>query len=216
MSLMVELPERPVEISSPRVWNKINRDAMLFALAYHHRKHMPRHFDRDARSRYRYTPRQPGYVRSKQKRFKKGGLDLVFTGATRDSIVKPAGWKSRRIGGTAVGGNLKGTLEYRFSFADKLREHFARKFAAPAGLDARQKRKFLNRKRDAVKEQQKARGKVRVTIEHMRRELMAMTTEEVAAIAEVYRKEVFRGIAAVPQKRKRLKKQLTFSAFRAA
>ena len=214
MMLALDLPERPHIIIQDRVWNRINKDAMRKALEFHHKEHMPRHFKRDARSRYRYTPRKPNYVKHKQNRFKQGGLDLVYTGATRDQILKPQGWNALRVGGTAVARTLKGTLQYRFSFADKIRaHHLANSVRFHSDPLAKRNELRKNARRNRARRQEATTQRVRVTIEHMRRELMAMTPDEAEAIRDVYQRAVFDAIEALPKKRRKLKAGGTEKSF---
>lgn len=109
---VVDLPTRPADISK-RHHNRIVKDAARAMTERHHRENIPKHFQRSARRRYGYAPRDPKYVRSKQKRFGTGGLDLVKRGRTR-SWMKSA--YKLRLGGNAEAGTLKSTLILTFPF----------------------------------------------------------------------------------------------------
>lgn len=117
-------PKIEFEISIPtraedmvlRNHNKFAKAALRHVLLTHHKRNIPKHFKRDARSRYGYTPRNPRYVRWKQKTFRQGGMDLVKTGASRRSMLNHP--PKIRMSGAAEGGkrSLSGTLLLRFAF----------------------------------------------------------------------------------------------------
>lgn len=200
MRLWMEVPTRPGHIASDRLWNRINREAMRAALEWHHRQHMPKHFEQGARSRYGYMPRSLKYMRVKDK-VMKSRRDLVYSGETEKQTK--AGWKALRISGTAVKGTLTGTLEYVLSFAAKVAAGMKKKFAGIAGAP-----KAVNRaKRDEVRKQlierRASQSKVRVTIGQMIRELQAITDEERHNIVAHYAMELNKRIAALPQGRRR-------------
>lgn len=96
--------------------NKFAKDALREVLVDHHADTLPRHFRREAHSRYGYAPRHPKYIRWKQKTFNTGGLDLVKTGESRKSMLATP--PTIRMSGSAEGGKkeLSGKLLLRFSF----------------------------------------------------------------------------------------------------
>lgn len=99
-----------------RTHNRFAKEALRHVLVTHHARNIPKHFQRDARSRYGYKPRHPKYVRWKQQALRTGGLDLVKSGQSRTNMLRaPA---SIRMSGSAEGGKkeLSGKLLLRFSF----------------------------------------------------------------------------------------------------
>lgn len=210
MALLIDLPERPAQIAQDRVWNKINKDAMKVALMHHHNTHMPRHFKRDARQRYSHKERNAKYKAWKKRKF--GSLiDLVMSGSTRDKITKAGGYDRITIGGAAVGGqkDLVGKLVYTFGFNDKLKAFYlSKKVRFHNDPVTRDPREQWRRRQKAVA---RTIGP-RVSLQDMRAELMKMTPDEVKIIAEVFRKEVFRLIEALPQRRRKVRTKSTGAA----
>jgi len=83
--------DRPPDFSR-RGWSEVQRAAMRAAAEHWHASMLPRHFEQNARARYGYQPRTPGYQESKVRAVMRGkargGMDLVFSGLTRDSAMK--------------------------------------------------------------------------------------------------------------------------------
>jgi len=83
--------DRPPDFSR-RGWKEVQRAAMQAAAEHWHAAMLPLHFEQNARARYEYQPRTAGYQRSKVRSVMRGkargGMDLVFSGLTRDSAMK--------------------------------------------------------------------------------------------------------------------------------
>lgn len=115
MEFDIQIPTRAEDMVL-RNHNRFAKAALRHVLETHHSRNIPKHFKRDARSRYGYAPRNPKYVRYKQKRYRQGGMDLVKTGASRDRMLqKPP---KITMSGAAEGGkkSLSGSLRLRFAF----------------------------------------------------------------------------------------------------
>lgn len=108
----LDVPTRPADLAK-RWHNKYAKEAARYMIERHHEENVPKHFKRSARSRYGYRPRDPKYVRKKQRRWKQGGMDLVKTGRTRRYMTNQY---KLRLGGTADKGTLTATLILRFPF----------------------------------------------------------------------------------------------------
>lgn len=84
--------DRPPDFSK-RGWNEVLRAAMRAAAEHWHAEMLPRHFQRSAREVYGYQPRTAAYQRRKVREVMSGkaaaAVDLVHSGLTRDSAVKP-------------------------------------------------------------------------------------------------------------------------------
>jgi len=115
IEFVLTIPTRAEDMVQ-RVHNKIAKAALKHIIVLHHLRNIPRHFKRDARSRYGYAPRNPKYIRYKQRRYGQGGMDLVKTGASRTSMLATP--PKIRMSGAAEGGKkgLSGTLWLRFAF----------------------------------------------------------------------------------------------------
>jgi len=115
MEFEISMPTRAEDMVL-RDHNRIAKAALKYVLVTHHGRNLPRHFKRDARSRYGYAPRNQKYIRWKQKRYGQGGMDLVKTGDSRREILKSP--PKIRMSGAAEGGkkDLSGTLLLRFAF----------------------------------------------------------------------------------------------------
>jgi hypothetical protein len=115
MEFEIGIPTRAEEMVL-RTHNKFAKAALRHVLTTHHKRNIPRHFKRDARSRYGYAPRNAKYIKYKQRRWGQGGMDLVKTGASRDSMLSNP--PTIRMSGSAEGGKreLSGTLILRFAF----------------------------------------------------------------------------------------------------
>lgn len=114
VSWILDVPDWPDDLAK-RDHNRFVKAAVRKAMQYHLDKHIPIHFQRRAHSRYHYAQRDPKYIRSKQRRYHTGGMDLVKTGKSRQEL--PRGAKIT-VGGSAVGGKrgIVGTLRMRFPF----------------------------------------------------------------------------------------------------
>lgn len=108
------LLEWPEDISNRR-HNQFAKQAMRETLEVYHGspRGFPRHFGRSGRQLYDYLPRNPKYVKAKNRRYGTGGLDMVKTGRTKN-------WMTRAyrlaVGGTAIARTLTGQLKLRFPF----------------------------------------------------------------------------------------------------
>jgi hypothetical protein len=81
--------DRPPDFSN-RGWKEVLRGAMRAAAEHWHAEMLPRHFERSARERYGYQPRTAAYQRRKIRSGRAtGGVDLVYSGLSRDSALKP-------------------------------------------------------------------------------------------------------------------------------
>lgn len=65
--------------------NRILNDTLRDAAEFHHGKHIPRHFEPFARSKYGYAPRSPRYLAVKRRLGRT--IDLVWTGATKIAVT---------------------------------------------------------------------------------------------------------------------------------
>lgn len=95
-----------------RLHKKISRDVMKAVLMEHHQQRIPRHFDRDASSRYQYQERTDATKRIKQSRYHHN-VDLVQSGRTKRSMVNS--FPRVRITGDATK-VLEGHMRYNFPF----------------------------------------------------------------------------------------------------
>lgn len=181
MRLWVSIPKRPDEIAQPRIWNKMVKDSVRETLTFHHNKHMPRHFKREARARYNHKPRSEKYKAWKKRRF--GSItDLVMTGSTRDKLTKANGFDRITIGGAAEGGqkSISGKLVYTFGFNDKLKAFYASQKANRTRDQRAQRAKNRGGRFAAVA------GGHRVTLRDMRAELQTLTEDEADALRQVF------------------------------
>jgi len=111
-TMILDVPTWPDELSKVD-HNKFAKAAAKETLEFHLKKNIPRHFLRSARKRYGYRPRDIEYIRSKQYRFKTGGLDLVKTGKSRVEVPKSG---KISASGSASKGTTKASLRMRFPF----------------------------------------------------------------------------------------------------
>lgn len=199
MRLWIEIPKKPEQIKQPRIWNKMVKDALREALMFHHNKHMPRHFKREARARYNHKPRSEKYKSWKKRRF--GSLiDLVMTGGTKEKITRANGYDRITIGGAAEGGkkSLSGKLVYTFGFTDKLKEFYASQ-KSNRTRDRRAQRAVTRGGRFAS-----VAGGHRVTLRDMRAELERMTPDESEAVRDVFENGLWSRVEAYKAGRKRV------------
>ena len=98
----VTLPRDPAVFQ--RDHNRALRTACAYAAEYHHRVHIPRHFQGFAAAKYGYAKRSPRYIKWKERVIKgaDGKQDLVFSGMTRSEITK-----NRAISATPKGATLR-------------------------------------------------------------------------------------------------------------
>lgn len=110
-SFLLEWPE---DISDRR-HNQFAKQAMRVTLERYHgdKQGFPRHFGRGARKLYDYLPRNPKYVKWKQKKYGTGGLDMVKRGRTRQWMLSAY---RLTVGGTAASKTLNATLRLTFPF----------------------------------------------------------------------------------------------------
>lgn len=84
--------DRPLDFSR-RDWKEVLRAGMREAGQYWHQEIMPKHFERSARARYGYQPRRDRYqgykIRARGRGKAVDTVDLVFSGQTRSSALKP-------------------------------------------------------------------------------------------------------------------------------
>ncbi|MCZ6655572.1 MAG: hypothetical protein O7D91_21395 [Planctomycetota bacterium] len=122
MSLLLDLPERPADLAK-RYHNKYAKQAARVMMEKHHAVNVPKHFKRGARQRYGYKPRNPRYVRSKQRRYHTGGLDLVKTSRSKRRMTTQFRLK---VGGNAEQRTLTPVLILRWPFkggTNKFKKH---------------------------------------------------------------------------------------------
>lgn len=199
MRLWMDIPKRPEEIGQARIWNKMVKDSLRETLAYHHNKHMPRHFRREARERYSHKPRSEKYKAWKKKRF--GSItDLVMTGSTKQKLTRANGFDKIQIGGAAEGGKkaLAGKLIYTFGFNDKLVE-FYRSQKGNRTRDRRAQRAASRGGRFAA-----VAGGHRVTLRDMRAELQKITPDEADALRGVFEQALWGRVESYKAGRKRV------------
>ena len=106
----IEMPE--LAALSPRKNNELIKAAMRPVLDFHWKRRIPYHFTPPAHAKYKYATRSPKYLSAKIRRYHVGA-DLVKTGRSRAEMTARA---RIRIGGTASGGTINGTIEMRFPF----------------------------------------------------------------------------------------------------
>jgi hypothetical protein len=110
---VIDVPERSADLA--RRWhNKYAKEALRETIEkwHGHERGFKKHYRRDARQRYRHWPRTPRYLKYKQRKFK-STVDQVLTGRSRRKMTSE--WRIR-LGGSAEGKNLSGTLILRFPF----------------------------------------------------------------------------------------------------
>ena len=86
---------------------RILRAAIYEALDFHHREHIPWHFQPFAHAKYGYNTRNKGYV-ARKVRLGLGDVDNVASGATRETVTH-----ERQITATSNGGRLIMRLPFR-------------------------------------------------------------------------------------------------------
>lgn len=84
--------------------NRALRIACAYAAVYHHRVHIPWHFQSFAKKKYGYAKRSSRYLAWKEKVIpgEDGTQDLVFTGKTRSEVTR-----NRTIAATPKGATLR-------------------------------------------------------------------------------------------------------------
>jgi hypothetical protein len=173
------------QLASGRRFNAVAKNAARETMEFHLKENIPRHFKREARSKYRYTPRTPSYVRYKQRRYKTGGLDLVKTGASREQIPKSA---KVRVGGTAENNDLVATIKTRFRFADTKKERIQRR------------ERFRFYRRLGVERPRTHQG---ISILQMVSEVQVITPDELRELRDVFSKSMSRQIEQIASGAKR-------------
>ncbi|HWB13343.1 MAG TPA: hypothetical protein VG826_29225 [Pirellulales bacterium] len=171
-----------------RAHNRIARAAVSDTLLTHATRRIPGHFARSAHRKYGYADRAKPYIFWKQKKYGHTA-DLVMTGATQHGMSTQ---RSITVGGTAVGGNLRGDLKLRFPFGALAQKAWARRArgeARGAPLAARTRRD----------------GKPRVTISQMKKEVAATTPDEVREISQEIRDRYVEGVKTTTGPRQRVK-----------
>ncbi len=129
LGYVLEIPESLV--NSPRIHNKLVREAIRESLEFHHRHTMPLHFKTAARERYSYMPRTDRYKARKMRKWK-SRTDLVASGQSKEYILRN---KTITISGSAANANVMGTLRTRFNFTGGTgRSRGGRKGVTPAQM----------------------------------------------------------------------------------
>lgn len=176
MRLWMNIPKKPEKIAQAQIWNAMVKNSVRDALVFHHQNHIPRHFKRDARTRYNHKPRNEKYKAWKKRRF--GSIiDLVMTGSTRDKMTKANGYDRIVIGGAALGGkkDLQGKLSYTFGFNNKIVAFYKAQKAA--------KTRDPRARRSGASAAKSRRG---VTLRDMRAELQTITADEAESLRKVF------------------------------
>ncbi len=93
--------------------NRWVKAALGREMKIHHKKRIRLHFRQDARSKYGYKPRKPGYLKMKRRVFR-SARDLVMTGISEKKFK--AGYDKLSLSGKAVDGKVTGTLLYKWPF----------------------------------------------------------------------------------------------------
>ena len=96
-----------------RIHSKAVKTAMRETLIDHHRKRMRGHFRQTNRNKYRHYERTTVTKRTKRRRYH-SITDLVASGRTRDKMVRA--YDRLRVGGSAEGGAVTGTMSFKFPF----------------------------------------------------------------------------------------------------
>jgi hypothetical protein len=114
LTLALDIPTRPDDVAR-RHHNRMTKDALREVLEEHHQTRLPEHFSRAAHAKYGYAQRNEKYIRTKQRRYHTGGLDLVKTGGSRARMAREG---HVVMSGAAEGSQKKlgGTLKLRFDF----------------------------------------------------------------------------------------------------
>lgn len=118
----------PSVLESDRLHNRIVKGLIGSELFEHWRKRIPLHFRQDARTKYGYAPRSPGYKAYKSRRFK-SRRDLVKTGAT-ERLMKSQHPRIT-VGGSAIGGKgngVNGRMWMNFGWDALVATHMRAKF----------------------------------------------------------------------------------------
>lgn len=182
MTVDIVLPHDPA--LKVRDHTKFLRNAFIHAADYHHRVHMPRHFEDFAAAKYGYLPRSKGYNAVK-KRIVGHAHPNVLSGRSRTEILK-----NRVIRKTANGAMLIMTLPIKGGTGRLLDS------AAAARLFAAGKRKNKGFTDKQIEGQKRIIARVK--------ELEAITADEVRANARELIKEYERQ-ANLPTTQKRIR-----------
>jgi hypothetical protein len=175
----MELPTWPEEMITARDHNKFAKQAIRETMEEHVKKNLRRHFERGARERYRYAPRDPRYVLGKSRKFPRSqGRDLVKTGRSRLRILHRG---TIRTPGTAVNGTLRVVYKSAFDFR---------------GGTGR----FRKRKRSGLLAHQQ------ISIEQMRSEVKRIIDQEAAELAKMFKAAYMKKVEQKAKSRKRKKK----------
>lgn len=210
MRLFVNVPTRPEKLAGVRggrLHNRYAKEAMRETLQEHHKQNIPKHFKQSARDTYKYAPRAPAYKRYKLRRYK-SARDLVLTGATEKAWTTGQGYQALRVGGSAEGDRaLTGSLTYRWSWTDKVREHMKKKYAnAKIGKnasDAEKRTKRFVRARIQSSLDTLRQSKRGVTLQQMNIEAQTITPEESKLLAAFYLAAYWRRVEATPSPKRR-------------
>lgn len=106
LSASIDFPDVNVAIATQR---QASLDAVRAMAFYHHRNHIPRHFEAGAASRYGYAPRGAKYKAAKLRRYG-SSVDLVKTGRTRDEMTRNAAIDVSRN----TAGEVEATIRLQF------------------------------------------------------------------------------------------------------
>lgn len=110
---VIDVPQRPGDLAR-RHHDRIAKEALREAVTKYHdvKEGFEKHWRRDARERYNHRPRDPKYLRWKQRRFK-SSVDIKKSGRTERKMLSE--WKLA-AGGNASDKTLSVTLIVRFPF----------------------------------------------------------------------------------------------------
>lgn len=123
ISAVLELPERPRDLAQ-RTHNRITKEAVRETLEYMHKTTIEDRFSAGAASKYEHFKRNPDYLKRKLKR-KGSAIDLIYSGKTKRHMTGKN--YQIRVGGSASGGDIKGTLSMKFPFAAQARKKALKK-----------------------------------------------------------------------------------------
>lgn len=160
----------PSVLESDRLHNRIVKELVRAELVEHWRKRIPLHFRQDARAKYGYEQRKPGYKAYKARKFG-SRRDLVKTGAT-ERLMKSQ--YRVTVGGAAEGGKgtgLNGRLWLNFGWDTLVATHMRAKF------------KHIRNAKQRAATIAAIRVKSGVNLAQMRKEIQAFTDQEREEIA---------------------------------
>lgn len=180
-------------LASPRMHNRIVRDALREVLDRHKNVQMRLHFQPGNAERYGHAQRSPRY-KSMKARYYNSVTDLVKTGATKRFFATQKA--DIAVSGSAAADTLRGRLRLRLPFGGGTGRQmdeaaWQRLERALQNTNNPQKRARL---RAALEGRRSQRGRVGVTPAVMVKELRTITRDEAAAmtklLGEIYVREI--------------------------